>query len=404
MKSPESLRKQLRGRWLKQRHSWLAGGGTWPLPLPIGGAGLKADAVLEHWDTFDAWLDAWKRQKAQPSCGRVVPKLRFRHSPFGEQEVPCSWTFDTPDAVAAELGEAARWQRAKQRFDRLATWVPGVEEGGDAAPRLVLLWRRVVARRFDLLADLEDGEFELLLRVVDWIWRHPDSGIYLRELPVAGIDTKWAERRRRVITAWVWVLRGGTVGSHNFYRVTGLRAPPDRLRLRLLDGELRARLGGLSDIEAPAAEVMRLNLPVRRVLIVENLVTGLACEDLPGTVVFMGRGYAIEALAALPWLAQVPVHYWGDIDTHGLAILSRLRSRLSHVRAVLMDEGTWQAHRALAVQEPAPHPSRELAHLTAEELLLFRALRDDRGRLEQERIPWAWAWPRLVQSMGTSVP
>lgn len=402
MKSPEGLRKSLRGKWLKHRHAWLAGEGKWPLPLSIGGDGLKADAVLEHWDAFDAWLGAWKRHKAQSSFGRVVPKLRFRNSPFGEQEVPCSWMFDTPDAVAAELGEAVRWERAKQRFDRLAAWMPGVAEGGDSSPRLILLWRRVVARRFDLLAHMDDDEFELLLRVVAWIWKHPDSGIYLRELPVPGIDTKWAERRRRVITAWVWVLRGGMVGSHNFYRVTGLRALPDRLRMRLLDDALRARLGGLSDIEAPAIEVIRLSLPVRRVLIVENLVTGLACEDLPGTVVFMGRGYAIEALAALPWLAQVPVYYWGDIDTHGFAILSRLRRRLPHVCAVLMDAGTLREHRELVVPEPQPHPARELAQLAAEELELFKALQGSAERLEQERIPWAWAWPQLRESVAGS--
>jgi len=400
MKSPEALRKRLHARWLAHRYDWVAGGGEWPLSLSIGGDGLKADTVAGHWNAFDAWLRAWK-QPAQHSSGRVVSRLRFRNSLFGEQEIPCTWLFDTPDAVAAELGEAARWQRAKQRFDRLASWVPMVEGGSDAVSGLAVPWRRVVSRRFDLLADMEDGEFELLLRVVDWLWKHPDSGTYLRELPVAGVDTKWAERRRRVITAWLWVLRGGAIGSHNFYRVAGLRAPPDRLRMRLLDDGLRSLLGGLSDIEAPVTDVMRMSLPVRQVLIVENLVTGLACGDLTGTVVFMGRGYAIEALAALPWLAQVPVYYWGDIDTHGFAILSRLRRRLPHIRAVLMDEGTLHEHRELAVREPQPHLAQGLAHLAAEELRLFQSLRDDRERLEQERIPWAWAWPRLIQSMAT---
>ena len=60
--------------------------------------------------------------------------------------------------------------------------------------------------------------------------------------------------------------------------------------MRLLDPGLRAAVGGLSDIEAPAEEFIALSVPVQRVLIVENLVTGLACESLPGTVVFMRRG------------------------------------------------------------------------------------------------------------------
>lgn len=401
MKSPESLRKALRARWLRHRHAWLAGGGEWPLSLPIGGDALKADAVLRHWDAFDAWLKAW-RGVAHHSFGRIVPRSRFRNSPFGEQELPCSWQFDTPAAVAEELGESARWRRARERFDRLTAWLPDRDGSVDPASKQSSQWRRAVARRFDLLADMDGTEFELLLQVVGWLREHPDSGLYLRQLPVVGIDTKWVERRRRVITAWVWVLRGGRIGSHNFYRVTGLRAPPNRLRLRLLDDALRGRLGGLADVEAPLDEVTRLALPVRQVLIVENLVTGLACGDLPGTLVFMGRGYAIEALAEMPWLAQVPVYYWGDLDTHGFAILHRLRRRLPRVRSLLMDRDTLQRHRAQTVQEPQPHPAQELTHLSAEELELFKALRASGERLEQERIPWMWAWPRLVDAMARS--
>jgi hypothetical protein len=33
-------------------------------------------------------------------------------------------------------------------------------------------------------------------------------------------------------------------------------------------------------------------------------------------------------LAALPWLHDEQIVYWGDIDTHSFAILSRLRERL----------------------------------------------------------------------------
>lgn len=38
------------------------------------------------------------------------------------------------------------------------------------------------------------------------------------------------------------------------------------LRLRLLDNELRCRLGGLSDITAPIEELARLNLAVERAI------------------------------------------------------------------------------------------------------------------------------------------
>jgi hypothetical protein len=63
-------------------------------------------------------------------------------------------------------------------------------------------------------------------------------------------------------------------------------------------------------------------------------------------------------LAALPWLHDEQIVYWGDIDTHSFAILSRLRERLPARR-----RGT----RVLRRSRRGP-------------------LRRDRIRLEQERI------------------
>jgi hypothetical protein len=38
------------------------------------------------------------------------------------------------------------------------------------------------------------------------------------------------------------------------------------------------------------------------------------------------------------------VVYWGDIDSHGLAILSGVRATVPHVRSVLMDLDTLRVH------------------------------------------------------------
>ena len=60
-----------------------------------------------------------------------------------------------------------------------------------------------------------------------------------------------------------------------------------------------------------------------------------------GRLVVWGAGYGVdELLAALPWRAQVRIRYWGDIDTHGFAILSAVRAVAPHTDSVLMDEST----------------------------------------------------------------
>jgi hypothetical protein len=146
-------------------------------------------------------------------------------------------------------------------------------------------------------------------------------------------------------------------------------------------------------------------LPARRVFIVENKQTGLAFDDLPCAVVLMARGYAVDRLHELPWLqAADALHYWGDLDSHGLAILGRLRGHLPQVRSLLMDEATLLGHRALWVTEPIPHRADAIDHLHAVEQSLYRDLRSDRWgvrvRLEQERIGWGVAWGRIRSTLS----
>ncbi|HET7333366.1 Wadjet anti-phage system protein JetD domain-containing protein [Dyella sp.] len=384
MRTPEELRRRLQSRWQNQRRNWLLGQGEWPLSLSTEPP--TEAKVLAEWARFDEWLAQW-RVIAQRHADAVRYEARA-WSRVGEQNLPCAWRFASPEAVALELGCSTAWSRAKQRFAVLAAWKD------DAA------WQVELSRHFDLLANLDEDEFQRLCTVVDWLWRHPASGLYPRQLPIAGIDTKWLDSYRGVTTAWVGVLHASE--AREFYAATGLRAAPDRLRMRLLDRELCVVIGGLSDIEAPAEEFIGLMLPARQVLIVENLVTGLACETLPGTVVFMRRGYAVEVLAKLPWLAQLPVYYWGDIDTHGLAILSRLRGYLPRTQSLMMDEATLLTFKALWGREEKP-AAPELAHLTEAEQQLYRALREGeykQVRLEQERIAWNVAWPHVTSAMS----
>nr|WP_286196907.1 DUF2220 domain-containing protein [Thalassotalea sp. G20_0] len=87
--------------------------------------------------------------------------------------------------------------------------------------------------------------------------------------------------------------------------------------------------------------------------------------------------------------------YWGGIDTHGFAILSRLRQYFPQVRSLLMDQATLQAHLALCTEEmDSKRFTGELTGLAPDESPVFAALKDNTFgknlRLEQERIGYAW--------------
>jgi hypothetical protein len=242
--------------------------------------------------------------------------------------------------------------------------------------------------------------------LLQWFEANPNSLLYLRQLPVPGIDTKWVESRRTLVRDFVLATRGLVVGR-DFYEVCGLRAAPATLRMRILCPELRQVAGGLCDIEAPIEELAQLKLRPQTLLVIENLATGLALPSMPGTVAFMKLGHAVSDLAHIPWLfgnhansgRPDRVLYWGDLDTHGFVILARARGLFPELRSVLMDEQTLLSGKDQWVLEASQAKVEHVDRLTQQEQKLYRELREQTHgsnvRLEQERL----AWPRCLQAL-----
>ena len=213
------------------------------------------------------------------------------------------------------------------------------------------------------------------------------------------MDSKFIEQRRGLLGELLdLVLQAERLdaevrGVRGFARRYGLRDKPQLVRLRILDPALA--ISGLSDLSAPVEQIAQLKLDLARVFITENETNALAFPAHQRALVILGQGYALERLGEIPWLHDQPLHYWGDIDTHGLAILDRLRAHLPQARSLLMDRHTLLEHQALWGQEPADKRcNANLGRLTEAEQALYRELREDhlgeRLRLEQEHVRFGW--------------
>lgn len=242
--------------------------------------------------------------------------------------------------------------------------------------------------------------WEQVLAVLDWFTAHPRPALYLRQLDIPSVDTKFIEAHRKLLAELLdVVLPDGAVdrsavGARAFSRRYGLRTEPPLLRFRFLDPALYLQ-GKLADVSLPPEDFAALNTSVKRVFVTENRINGLAFPDCPGSMVVFGLGYGLERLSEIPWLRDVELHYWGDIDTHGFGILNRLRAALPHARSFLMDRETLEAHRRLWGQEPADgRYAGDTSRLAEAEDALYRDLLSDqlgeRVRLEQERIGYGW--------------
>jgi hypothetical protein len=412
---PSAALAWLASRWKNQHRNWFDRGGTWPLDVPLAApderAFLAAPAAQRAWAR--AWTD-WH------GGGEVLWETR-RWARAGEQRVPTHWRLRDAHELARVLGQERRWMRACERRDawerRWPQLAPAVPDAGPtdsvpgadarsgvtaAAPASASDEDAVAAvpglgRFFDAFADYDDADFARLGETLAWLLAHPDSGLYLRELPIVGVDTKWLETRKGLVLALLGRLRGQRLAA-DLHAACGLRRAPPTVRLKVLCPRLREATAGLTHLEAPVPELARLPLRPRVALVLENQTTGWALPDVPGAVAFIGLGHAVALLADIAWLRDVPVVYWGDLDTHGLVILARARRALGRVHPVLMDEATLLRYREFWVRE-SPHPPAELPEWTAAERAVFQALRARRWgehvRLEQERLPWPEAWPQV---------
>jgi hypothetical protein len=387
LKLPEDVRQFLARRFQSKHREWLIGDpgeSQWPLEVPLGIP--TEQAALRQVDGVRAWVSAWQGWQGVGTlswCER-------RWKALGVQRLPEKLALRGPEDVAMWIGESARWERAQSRYLALIARWPVLAQQ--------------LPRYFDVLADYSDADYQRLTEMLDWIASQPNSNLYPRQLPVSGLDSKWLDGRKGLLTDLVAAMQEDSSSDLDFYQRCGLKAPPLLVRMRVLDQSLRAHVGGVGDITAPVDDLAGISWPVSHVFIVENLQTGLAMSDMPGAVVFMRLGYNVDVLARLPWLARARCIYWGDLDTHGFAILHRARSYIPELQSVLMDEETLLRHKALWVDEAAQHSAAELTLLTKDERQLYRDLKQQRWgqnvRLEQERIDWNTAWNVLQRSLA----
>lgn len=389
MKFPDDVRKVLQRRFNNRHRKWLQASservrledGVWPLEVNLGIP--TENQALKQVEDVRAWVATWQSWNGAGSLS--WGERRWRK--LGTQAVPEKLLLSGPREVAQWIGEADRWDRAQQRYGDLCGHWPGLGNK--------------LTRYFATLADYSEEDYRRLVEIIAWIEKNPASNLYPRQLPVSGLDSKWLEKRKGLLVDLVDVIRGRSATDGDFFQRCGLKMPPQLIRMRILDDDLRQKVGGLSDISVPWEQLAELDLPISNVFIVENLQTGLAFDDLPGSVVIMQLGYGVDVLGRLPWVTKAHCTYWGDLDTHGFAILNRARSYLPELKSVLMDEATLRNHQDLWVEEKDQHAAETLPMLTDSEQAVYQAInRNAWGqnvRLEQERVAWDVAWNVMQQ-------
>ncbi len=377
----DDLVNTLRKRW--DRGLYLrnhAASEPWqPITVPVR-APTAAD-LADRFDDVVHWNDNFRRGSCT-SSGRPRFTIEYRTISgrgLGANQIPARVRIETLEQLCALLGTQDDLRALDSLLDLTATHAPALSD-----------WLRVNP----LVALAHHDDWSDILGTVTWIASHDTRSMYLRHIDLAGVDTKFIERHHHLLGQLLTVVLPPSridTRKSGFAARYGFRSKPGYTRFRLLS-PIPAFPSGITELRLRTDELATLDLGVSRVFIVENEASYLAFPPVSDAIVLFGEGFQLTTLEAIPWLMEKEPVYWGDIDTHGFAILNHLRARLPRVRSILMDRETLLAHRTQFVAEPNPTTAAQ-PHLTEAEQSLYRDLIEDRFgravRLEQERIRYS---------------
>lgn len=372
--SPREVKKKLQGKWDKGAFLKMD---VLSFPYRYSLGRISSRQMTERFDELREWIALYMNDSGLEF---ILQWETVNHRQMGKNKVPEALLFQSMDELSQYLGRSDEWKSFNRSITLLAEKSEALAQWGRARP-------------LDLLRI--GDELERLILLWEWMSENPCPVIYLRQIDLPGIDSKFTEKHRKILSQWLDLTLPEEQIDNRFHGVSrfeeryGYRKKPELIRFRFLDESLKWR--GCDDISLPAEQFCRLysseDIPVEVVYIVENDICGLSFPPVQKGLVIFGKGYHFDNWKKCRWLHKVPLWYWGDLDTHGFAILDQFRAIMPHCRSFLMDRPILTDHAFSWGSEPKPFTG-DLNNLTEEELSVYDDLRFNRIRknlrLEQE--------------------
>ncbi|OBX06397.1 hypothetical protein QV08_10455 [Gallibacterium salpingitidis] len=321
----------------------------------------------------------------------------INHRVQGEQRVPDAIYVREIEQVLILLHKHKDYQKFKSVVELTKTMEPVLLEWLEKQPLKAL----------ELAEQWQD-----LLKVIAWKKANLNKKIYLRQIDIPKIHSKFIEKHRAILAELfdrvlpISAINNEVSGISQFALRYGFLDKPKMIRFRNLDTAKPVFPNiALSDVTLDSESFANLNPEISKVIIVENEINFLTLPILKNCWAIFGAGYGWQSLSKAKWLNNCDIYYWGDIDTHGLAILHQLRCYFPQVQSIFMDKTTLLTHNDSWSKEDKPFIG-QLDRLTPQEQELYIALQQnefgDKIRLEQEFIPFSFV-ERTLKSLVSIV-
>jgi hypothetical protein len=315
------------------------------------------------------------QSKEKKGFGYSIDFQKVKTKYLGIQDLPISLYFDTGKDLLKYLGKEKEAENFYSDSQKITTIFPALKD-----------W--IIQNPVRIIQNQK--ELDNILLVCSYFKTNPKPNLYLRELPV-NVHTKFIEKNQGIIKDLLNILISDYLNHEEskFEKRFNLKFSEPQIRFKILDKEISTSFSGLNDLAIPLSNFEKLNLPLDRVIVIENkttLYTTLTLPKMKNTIAIFGGGYGVYNLKNVDWFTDIELLYWGDIDVQGFEILSQFRGYFPLTKSVLMDIVTFEKFFENDFGTLTNVNIR--LNLTADEQKLYDILKTNNWRLEQEKIPF----------------
>lgn len=381
-KLPEQIYQGLwEKEWLNRQNlkKHLLGERSFPIKISLKAPATDELALL-HLDDFRQFVDAWR---TTPFADQVIWSNKKKHSL--RQNMPTHFVIENFEQLRQVLGKKAEkeYQQWTMKINQLT------QIHADLLPVLI--------RNLNILAQWTEHDIAKIKVLLLQLQPNIAENLFIRELVIEGIDTKFIEQQQRILTDLLDVIHQGALSEQGgLLKWLNCRdLPKGWLLIRQLDADFE----GMEIQKIAANNISQLIVNAENILIIENEQSCYALPKIQNCMAIAGAGKNLSWLTDCTWLNTKKVAYWGDLDSWGLSFLNMAKAQVIHLSTLMMDQETVMQHENAMVHEAISY-KKELAFLSADELQLFHDLTHAKyqdNRLEQERLSNTFVQSRIQQ-------
>jgi len=346
-------------------------------PIVIAGDKKPNENTVKFEEELTELINFSKEKKGY---GYNIEYQTVKTKRHGIQDIPISISFQTEYDYLKYINEEKDTAKFKKDITSILSSFPELKDWIYKYPIKVI-----------------ENDWESLLKVCKYFKAIPQPHLYIRELPIQ-VHTKFIENNKGIIRELLDIIIAEhiNVDEKQFESRFNLKYDETLVRFRILDEAISQQLfRGIDDISIPISEFQHFSPPIQTVYVVENKINMLAFPIKRDSIVIWGHGFGVDIMKNVEWLKTKKIYYWGDLDAYGFQILSEIRTHFEQVESFMMDRQTFDLFYE-GDKGTETNVEKDLC-LTSEESEMFKYLKENNLRLEQEKIPHEYAKTKIPQ-------